>query len=41
VLAVKIADVLVDYAFRLDAQGDPWVLDRTRLLVDAHLARVA
>jgi AcrR family transcriptional regulator len=40
VLAVKIVDVLVEYAFDSDAQGDRWVLDRTRLLVDEHLARL-
>jgi AcrR family transcriptional regulator len=40
VLAVKITDVLVGYAFEVDPAGDPWVLDRTRLLVDAHLARL-
>lgn len=40
VLAAKMVDVLIDYAFSLDEDGDPWVLDRTRLLVDEHLARV-
>jgi AcrR family transcriptional regulator len=37
VLAIKIADVLVGYAFEIDASGDPWVLDRTRMLIDQHL----
>lgn len=37
VIAVKIADVLVGYAFELDESGDPWVLDRTRMLIDQHL----
>jgi AcrR family transcriptional regulator len=40
VLTVKITDVLVDHAFRLDEDGDPWVLDRTRLLIDQHLSDV-
>ncbi len=40
VVAIKIADVLVGYAFELDAQGDPWVVDRTRLLIDQHLAEL-
>jgi AcrR family transcriptional regulator len=40
VFAAKMVDVLIDYAFSLDEDGDPWVLDRTRLLVDEHLARV-
>ena len=40
VFAAKMVDVLIDYAFSLDEDGDPWVLDRTRLLVDEHLARM-
>lgn len=38
VLAIKIADVLVGYAFEVDDAGDEWVLSRTRLLIDQHLA---
>ena len=38
VLAVKIADVLVGYAFEVDDSGDEWVLARTRMLIDQHLA---
>ena len=38
VLAIKIADVLVGYAFEVDVSGDEWVLARTRMLVDHHLA---
>lgn len=40
VLAIKVADVLVGYAFSIDPAGDPWVLDRTRLLIDEHLSHV-
>jgi len=40
VFAAKMVDVLIDYAFSIDEDGDPWVLDRTRLLVDEHLSRV-
>ncbi len=39
VLSVKIADVLISYAFEIDPAGDEWVLERTRLLIDEHLAR--
>jgi AcrR family transcriptional regulator len=38
VLATKIADVLVGYAFEVDDSGDEWVLARTRMLIDQHLA---
>ena len=38
VLAIKIADVLVGYAFEVDESGDEWVLARTRMLIDQHLA---
>jgi AcrR family transcriptional regulator len=37
-LAIKITDVLVGYAFEADDSGDEWVLARTRMLVDQHLA---
>jgi AcrR family transcriptional regulator len=40
VLAIKIVDVLVGYAFEVDPSGDPWVLARTRLLIDHHLAQL-
>ena len=40
VLAIKITDVLVGYAFELDDSGDEWVLARARRLVDQHLASV-
>jgi DNA-binding SARP family transcriptional activator len=40
VLAIKITDVLVGYAFEVDDSGDEWVLARTRMLVDQHLASV-
>jgi hypothetical protein len=32
--------VLVGYAFEVDPSGDPWVLARTRLLIDHHLAQL-
>jgi AcrR family transcriptional regulator len=38
VLAIKIADTLVGYAFEVDDSGDEWVLERTRVLIDQHLA---
>jgi AcrR family transcriptional regulator len=40
VVAIKIVDVLVGYAFELDEQGEPWVIRRTYLLVDEHLAQL-
>ncbi len=41
VVAIKIVDVLVANAFETDAQGDPWVIERTYLLVDLHLAHLS
>lgn len=41
VVAIKIVDVLVGYAFEVDGQGDTWVIERTYLLVDQHLAQLA
>jgi AcrR family transcriptional regulator len=40
VVAIKITDVLVGYAFELDESGDRWVLDRARMLVEQHLANL-
>lgn len=39
VIAVKISDTLTRYAFERDAAGDPVVLEETKRLVRAHLAR--
>lgn len=39
VIAVKISDTLTRYAFERDAAGDPAVLEETKRLVRAHLAR--
>ncbi|WP_432032307.1 TetR family transcriptional regulator [Streptomyces antibioticus] len=39
-IAVETADTLVQLAFRVDPQGDPKVIDETRELLRAYLARV-
>lgn len=39
-IAVETADTLVQLAFRVDLQGDPKVIDETRELLRAYLARV-
>ncbi|MER6787211.1 TetR/AcrR family transcriptional regulator [Streptomyces sp. NPDC000658] len=38
-IAVETADTLVHLAFRVDPQGDPKVIDETRELLRAYLAR--
>ncbi|MER6409928.1 TetR/AcrR family transcriptional regulator [Streptomyces humidus] len=38
-IAVEAADTLVQLAFRVDPQGDPKVIDETRELLRAYLAR--
>ncbi|WP_333739911.1 TetR/AcrR family transcriptional regulator [Streptomyces sp. IBSBF 2806] len=38
-IAVEAADTLVHLAFRVDPQGDPKVIDETRELLRAYLAR--
>ncbi|MCQ9133666.1 MULTISPECIES: TetR/AcrR family transcriptional regulator [Streptomyces] len=39
-IAVETADTLVHLAFRVDPQGDPKVIEETRELLRAYLARV-
>lgn len=38
-IAVETADTLVQLAFRVDPEGDPKVIDETRELLRAYLAR--
>ncbi|WTI13132.1 TetR family transcriptional regulator [Streptomyces sp. NBC_00820] len=39
-VAVESADTLVQLAFRMDPQGDPAIIEETRALLRAYLARV-